>query len=69
MRQYGVFAAPTKCFRAVGRVGGWQPGGSAPIEKAFRNVEIRRDGCIIVSFWVKKEIPDGLSVLFYTRDV
>src|SRR6202035_4883036 len=29
---------------------GWQTGGSAPIENAFRNVEIRRDGCMMVPF-------------------
>ena len=29
---------------------GWQTAGSAPIEKSFRNVAIRRDGYMMVSF-------------------
>jgi hypothetical protein len=27
------------------------------------------NGCMMACFCGKKEIPDGLSVLFYTRDV
>ena len=46
---------------------GWQTAGSAPIEKSFRNVAIRRDGRMMVSFsrskrrFVLKRQPSAIS--------
>ncbi|SPE44041.1 hypothetical protein SBA7_270019 [Candidatus Sulfotelmatobacter sp. SbA7] len=50
-------------YSALPRRCGWQAAGSAPIEKSFRNVAIRRCWVYDVAvFEVKKEIPDEIHV-------